>query len=42
LEVSPGTPVCAVAAHRRLSSVVMTASYDGSTIVWSHDASPFY
>ena len=42
LEVSPGTPVCAVAAHPRLSSVVMTASYDGSTIVWSHDASPFY
>lgn len=42
LEVSPGTPVCTIAAHPKLSSVVMTASYDGSATIWSHDTKPFY
>ena len=42
LEVSPGTPVCAIAAHPTLSSVVVTVSYDATTTVWSHDSSPFY
>jgi mitogen-activated protein kinase organizer 1 len=42
LEVSPGMPVCAIAAHPKLSSVVITASYDATTTVWSHDKSTFY
>jgi mitogen-activated protein kinase organizer 1 len=42
LEVSPGTPVCSIAVHPKLSSVVITASYNGTTTVWSHDSTPFY
>jgi len=42
LEVSPGIPVCTVATHPTISSVVITASYDATTTVWSHDSSPFY
>lgn len=34
-------PTCAVAAHpnRDSTSVVITASYDGTAVVWSHDSS---
>ena len=34
-------PTCAVAAHpnRSSTSVVVTASYDGTAVVWSHDSS---
>ncbi len=42
LEVSPGRPACSIATHPKISSVVVTASYDESTTVWSHDSSPFY
>jgi mitogen-activated protein kinase organizer 1 len=30
-------PVCSVAAHPKMSSVIITAGYDGNCIVWSHD-----
>lgn len=30
-------PTCTVAAHPKQSSVVVAASYDNSTVVWSHD-----
>lgn len=29
-------PTCAVAAHPKLSSVIITASYDGTAVVWAH------
>lgn len=42
LEVSPGRPACSIATHPKISSVVITASYDETTTVWSHDSSQFY
>jgi mitogen-activated protein kinase organizer 1 len=34
-------PTCAVAAHPKRSDVVVTASYDGTAVVWAHEASSF-
>ena len=31
-------PMCSIATHPQKSSVIITASYDGSTIVWSNDS----
>ena len=42
LEVSPGRPTCAIATHPKHSSVVITASYNETATVWSHDSSQFY
>ena len=42
LQVAPGRPVCAIATHPKHSSVVITASYNETTTVWSHDSSQFY
>eukprot|EP00934_Nitzschia_sp_Nitz4_P008852 Nitzschia sp. Nitz4//scaffold13_size275219//119336//120479//NITZ4_000868-RA/size275219-augustus-gene-0.262-mRNA-1//-1//CDS//3329535996//8842//frame0 len=42
LVVSDKRPTCTIAANPRHSSVVVTASYDESAIVWSHDSSLFY
>jgi len=30
-------PVCSVAAHPKLSHALVTASYDGSAVVWAND-----
>jgi mitogen-activated protein kinase organizer 1 len=35
---SPRRPTCAIAAHPKQSSVVITTSYDESAIVWAYDA----
>lgn len=37
LEGPARRPTCTVAAHPKQSSVVVAASYDNSTVVWSHD-----
>jgi mitogen-activated protein kinase organizer 1 len=37
LEGPARRPTCTVAAHPKQASVVVTASYDNSTVVWSHD-----
>ena len=37
LEGPARRPTCAVAAHPKQSSMVVAASYDNSTVVWSHD-----
>lgn len=42
LEVSPGRPVCSIATHPKISSVVITASYDETVTVWSHNSSEFF
>lgn len=42
LEVSSKRPTCSIAANPKWSSVVITASYDETTTVWSHDSSQFY
>jgi mitogen-activated protein kinase organizer 1 len=42
LEVSPGRPTCSIATHPKISSVVITTSYDETTTVWSHDSSQFF
>ena len=34
-------PTCTIKAHPKQSSVVIAASYDNSTVVWSNDASPW-
>jgi len=34
-------PTCTVVAHPKQSSVVVAASYDNSTVVWSHDDLPW-
>jgi mitogen-activated protein kinase organizer 1 len=34
-------PTCTVATHPKQSSVVVAASYDNSTVVWSHDDIPW-
>jgi mitogen-activated protein kinase organizer 1 len=34
---SKSSPTCSIAAHPKLSSVVITTNYDGSAIVWDHD-----
>ena len=31
-------PTCSVASHPRYNSVLLTASYDNSVVVWSHDS----
>ena len=41
LEGPARRPACTVKAHPRQPSVVVVASYDNSTVVWSHDASPW-
>jgi len=43
LEVSStGRPTCSIATHPKISSVVITANYDETTTVWSHDSSQFF
>jgi mitogen-activated protein kinase organizer 1 len=42
LEVSPNRPICSIAAHPKISSVVITASYDETITVWSHDSRQFF
>lgn len=42
LVVSPGRPTCSIATHPKISSVIVTASYDETTTVWSHDSSQFF
>jgi mitogen-activated protein kinase organizer 1 len=37
----PTRPTCSIASHPRESSVLVTASYDGNTIVWSNDSTPW-
>ena len=34
-------PTCTIKAHPKQSSVVIAASYDNSTVVWSNDATPW-
>jgi mitogen-activated protein kinase organizer 1 len=34
----PTRPTCSIAAHPKQSNVIITASYDGSTTVWSNDS----
>ncbi len=41
LEGPARRPTCAVAAHPKQSSVVIAASYDNSTVVWSHEDAPW-
>eukprot|EP00532_Pseudo-nitzschia_australis_P015700 CAMPEP_0168255574 /NCGR_PEP_ID=MMETSP0141_2-20121125/5334_1 /TAXON_ID=44445 /ORGANISM="Pseudo-nitzschia australis, Strain 10249 10 AB" /LENGTH=398 /DNA_ID=CAMNT_0008192097 /DNA_START=3 /DNA_END=1199 /DNA_ORIENTATION=- len=41
LEGPARRPTCTVKAHPKQSSLVIAASYDNSTVVWSHDASPW-
>ena len=41
LEGPARRPTCTVAAHPKQSSVVVTASYDNSTVVWSHEDLPW-
>jgi mitogen-activated protein kinase organizer 1 len=38
LQGSPQRPTCAIAAHPKQSSVVITTSYDESAIVWANDS----
>ncbi len=40
--LGPTTPTCAVAAHPNHNPVMITASYDGSCIVWAHQNPPEY
>ena len=41
LEGPARRPTCTVTAHPKQSSVVVAASYDNSTVVWSHDDNPW-
>jgi len=41
LEGPARRPTCTVASHPNRSSLVITASYDNSTVVWSNDDSPW-
>mmetsp|Transcript_16030 Transcript_16030/g.44328 ORF Transcript_16030/g.44328 Transcript_16030/m.44328 type:complete len:401 (-) Transcript_16030:589-1791(-) len=41
LEGPARRPTCTVKAHPNQSSLVIAASYDNSTVVWSHDSSPW-
>lgn len=41
LEGPARRPTCTIAAHPKQSSVVVAASYDNSTVVWSHDDGPW-
>eukprot|EP00536_Pseudo-nitzschia_multiseries_P016231 jgi/Psemu1/263512/estExt_Genewise1Plus.C_10510016 len=41
LEGPARRPTCTVKAHPKRSSLVIAASYDNSTVVWSHDPAPW-